>query len=146
MAEYGNHRISVFSKRGTFERSFGEKGTGLGQLTEPRGVAFVKGWLIVSEAKRVSLFSPNGDCQQALQLPGTGQLWGCCATEIDGETVALVTDVRPGNAKVFVLKVPGQSFDQGMSVADIAAKRAAMKKAAEEEKMREWQAARANAK
>jgi len=142
VSDFGNHRISVFSKRGNFERSFGSRGTALGQLNEPRGVAIVKGWVVVTESKRISVFSPAGEPQQILQVPGTGQLWGCCAAEIDGESKVLVTDVRPGNAKVIVLKVLGSAHDEGMSVADMAAKKAALKKEAEEEKMREWQAQR----
>ena len=46
---------------------------------------------------------------------------------------------------MFVLKCVGEAYDNGMTAAELAAKKAALKKAAEDEKMREWQAARANA-
>ena len=142
VSELGNHRISVFSKKGEWKRSFGEKGTGLGQLTEPKGIAFVKGWLMVVESKRVSVFSQSGEPQQILHLPGAGLLWGCCCkTSAGGEQVhAFVTDVRAGYAKVYVLDAIGQPHDGGMSAAELQAKKAAFKKAQEEEKMREWQA------
>ena len=37
VAEHGNHRISVFTKRGVFVRILGGEGKGAGQLFEPRG-------------------------------------------------------------------------------------------------------------
>ena len=100
---------------------------------------------MVIESKRVSVFSQIGEPQQILQLPGSGLLWGCCCkTSAGGEQVhAFVTDVRAGYAKVYVLNAVGQPHDGGMSAADLAAKKAAFKKAQEEEKMREWQATKA---
>ena len=56
-----------------------------------------------------------------------------------------MTDVRAGNAKVFCLDVFGSPYDDGASPAEIAARLASAKKAAEEEKMKEWQAQRAAA-
>ena len=63
VAELGNHRISVFSKKGNYDRSFGSMGTAPGQLFEPRGLCFAKGWLLVAEAKRVSVLSPTGEAR-----------------------------------------------------------------------------------
>ena len=130
--------------RGAFERSFGSKGTGPGQFFEPRGVAFAKGWLLVAEAKRVSVLSPQGEVKQILELPGAGLLWGVCGAA-DGKR-AYVTDVRAGNAKVFSLDVVGVAYDDGASPAELAARLAQAKKAAEEEKLKEWQASRAAGK
>jgi len=135
VAETGNHRISVFSKRGDFQRCFGE-----GQLTEPRGLAFVKGWLFVVEAKRCSVFSPAGAPVQVVELPHVGQLWGCCYDAAASHVY--VTDIRAGNPKIFVLHARGTSFDDGMSEAERSAKKAMLKKAAEEEKIREWKEAK----
>ena len=45
-----------------------------------------------------------------------------------------------------MLNVVGHAYDDGASAADIAARIAAEKKKAEEEKMREWQAQRSAAK
>ena len=59
---------------------------------------------------------------------------------------AYVTDVRAGNAKVFCLDVIGSPYDDGASPAEVAARLAAAKKAAEEEKLKEWQAQRAAGK
>ena len=102
VSEGGNHRISVFTKKGAFERTFGERGEALGgSLHEPKGLTFVNGWLLVVESKRISIFSPNGEPQQTLSLPGAGHLWGCCAAGSDeGDMYAYVTDLRAGNAKV----------------------------------------------
>ena len=140
----GTHRISVFSKKGAFERCFGEKGTQPGQLTEPRGLAFAKGWLLVAEAKRVSVFAPSGEVKQVLELPSAGLLWGVCSSP-DGKR-AYVTDVRAGNAKVFCLDVLGEAYDDGATPAEVAARLAAAKKRAEEERLAEWQAQRAAGK
>ena len=140
VAELGNHRISVFSKKGNYDRSFGSMGTAPGQLFEPRGLCFAKGWLLVAEAKRVSVLSPTGEARQVCDLPGAGLLWGVCAAS---DARAYVTDVRAGNAKVFCLELVGAAYDDGASPAEIAARVAAAKKAAEEEKLKEWQAQRA---
>ena len=55
VAEFGNHRISVFTKRGNFERILGGEGKAPGQFYQPRGLLFVKGWLLVTEPKRVTV-------------------------------------------------------------------------------------------
>ena len=81
---------------------------------------------------------------QVLELPGAGMLWGVCGAA-DGKR-AYVTDVRAGNAKVFCLDVLGAAYDDGASPHELAARVAAAKKAAEEEKMKEWQASRAAGK
>jgi len=137
VSETGNHRISVFSKKGDFQRCFGSgPGIGLGQLNEPRGLTFVKGWLLVVESKRCTVFSPQGVPHHLVELPHVGQLWGCC---FDAEaSTAYVTDIRAGNPKIFVLHAHGMSFDDGMTENERAAKKAMLKKAAEEEKMREY--------
>ena len=36
VAEYGNHRISVFNKKGNFERVIGSEGKAPGQFYQPR--------------------------------------------------------------------------------------------------------------
>lgn len=144
VSELGSHRISVFSKKGQFERCFGEKGTLPGQLLEPRSIAFAKGWLLIAESKRVSVFAPSGEAKQVLDIPGAGLLWGVCSS-LEGKT-AYVTDVRAGNAKVVCLDVVGAAYDDGATPAELAARLAAAKKRVEEEKMAEWQAQRAAGK
>ena len=99
VAEYGNHRISVFTKRGNFERVIGSEGKAPGQFYQPRGLLFVRGWLVVTEPKRVSVLAPDGEVRQTVELPGAGQLWGVCKDE----NRVYVTDIRAGQAKVFVL-------------------------------------------
>ena len=59
VSEVGTHRISVFTKKGAFERCFGRKGVGTGEFIEPRGLALAKGWLLVAESRRVSVLSPG---------------------------------------------------------------------------------------
>ena len=96
VAEFGNHRISVFTKKGNFERILGSEGKAPGQFYQPRSVMLVKGWLLVTEPKRVTILSPDGELQQCLDLPGAGQLWGACKDEAH----VYVTDIRAGHAKV----------------------------------------------
>ena len=55
VAEFGNHRISVFTKKGNFERILGGEGKEPGRFFQPRSVIIVKGWLLVTEPKRVTV-------------------------------------------------------------------------------------------
>jgi len=139
VAEFGNHRISVFTKRGNFERILGGEGKAPGQFFQPRGVLVVKGWILVTEPKRVTVLSPDGEPQQILELPGAGQLWGACKDE----SRAYVTDIRAGHARIFVLNVVGTQFDDGTSGKSVAANAAAAKAAEAAAKLKEWKEARA---
>ena len=134
VAEYGNHRISVFTKRGVFVRILRGEGKAAGQLFEPRCVAIIKGWVVVTEARRVQVLSPEGESRQVLEIPGSGSLWGICKDE---HSRAYVTDVRPGHARIHVLQVVGQNYDEGASASAVA--NAALLKAAEAAaKLKEW--------
>jgi len=139
VAEFSNHRVSVFTKRGNFERIIGSEGKGPGQFFQPRGLLVVKGWLIVTEAKRLTVMAPDGEVQQILELPDAGQLWGVCKDE----TRAYVTDIRAGHAKVYVLNIVGAQCDDGNNKADIAGVAAAAKAAEAAAKLKEWKEARA---
>lgn len=100
----------------------------------------MRGWLVVTEAKRVSVLAPDGELRQTIDLPGAGQLWGACKDE----NRAYVTDIRAGQAKVFVLNIVGSQYDDGNS--KTAENNAAAQKAAEAAaKLKEWKEARANA-
>lgn len=137
IAEFGNHRISVFTKKGNFDRILGSEGKAPGQFFQPRGLVVVKGWLLITEPKRVTIMSPSdGEVQQILELPGAGQLWGTCKDE----SRAYVTDIRAGHARIFVLNIVGAQCDDGTSgsKADNSAK--AAEAAA---KLKEWKEARA---
>ena len=138
IAEYGNHRISVFTKRGNFERVIGTEGKGPGQFYQPRGLLFVRGWLVVTEPKRVQVLAPDGELRQTIDLPGAGQLWGACKDE----SRAYVTDIRAGQAKVFVLNIVGQQYDDGTTTTK-AGDAAAQKAAEAAAKLKEWKEARA---
>lgn len=141
VAEYGNHRISVFTKRGVFVRILGEEGKNPGQFFQPRGVLIVRGWVLVTEAKRVQVLSPDGEVKQVLELPGAGSLWGACKDN-DNQKV-YVTDIRAGHAKIFVLTLVGAAHDDGTSVAAVA-NAAALKAAEAAAKLKEWRDARAS--
>ena len=109
-----------------------------------RGLVFVKGWLVATEAKRVSVLAPtDGEVRQTIELPGAGQLWGIAKDE----SFAYVTDIRAGQAKVFVLKVVGTNYEEGGGGNKGDANAAAAKAAEAAAKLKEWKEARAaNAK
>ena len=95
---------------------------------------------MVTESKRVSVLAPDGEVRQTVELPGAGQLWGACKDE----NRCYVTDIRAGQAKVFVLNIVGSQYDDG-SKPDAGATNAAAAKAAEAAaKLKEWKEARAN--
>ena len=61
VAEYGNHRVQVLDKNGTFIRKFGEQGTAPGQLSHPRDLIFLPdGRLIVGDNSYLNYFDSNG--------------------------------------------------------------------------------------
>ncbi len=41
-----------------------QSGQAPGQFYQPRGVVFARGWLVVTEAKRVSVLAPDGELRQ----------------------------------------------------------------------------------
>ena len=109
------------------------------------GLCFARGWLIVVEAKRACVVAPDsGTVKQVLEFPQAGMCWGACYDE--EQSRVYVTDIRANKAKIFAMRVIGAAFDDGSSPEQLAARLAAARKAAEEEKMREWQAARDAAK
>ena len=64
VAEFTNHRVSVFSSDGTHLRSFGRKGRNPGEFNFPTGIAFDNnGNIIVADFdnNRVQVFSGNGE-------------------------------------------------------------------------------------
>ena len=99
----------------------------------------MRGWLVVTEAKRVSVLAPDGEVRQTIDLPGAGQLWGACKDE----NRAYVTDIRAGQAKVFVLNIVGTQYDDGTSGSAAASNAAAAKAAEAAAKLKEWKEARA---
>ena len=101
----------------------------------------MRGWLVVTEAKRVSVLAPDGELRQTIDLPGAGQLWGACKDE----NRAYVTDIRAGQAKVFVLNIVGSQYEDGNSNSAAAQNAAAQKAAEAAAKLKEWKEARANA-
>ena len=99
----------------------------------------MRGWLVVTESKRVSVLAPDGEVRQVIELPGAGQLWGACKDE----NRAYVTDIRAGQAKVFVLNIVGNQYDDGNNNSSAAANAAAAKAAEAAAKLKEWKEARA---
>jgi len=64
VAEYSNHRVSVFNSNGQFLRKFGSKGNGNGQLSGPYGLGLLSnGNIAVCECNnlRFSIFDSQGN-------------------------------------------------------------------------------------
>ncbi len=74
VADSGNNRIERFNLTGGEAMSWGEKGSGLGQFSYPRGVAANEGEVIVSDDDnhRIQKFAPEGAFQAAAGSYGTG--------------------------------------------------------------------------
>jgi hypothetical protein len=80
------HRISVFcALSGRFVRALGEPSMGgsarRGELASPFGALVVRNLLVVSEATRLQLFSLDGVCVHALEVPNASNLSGVCASD-----------------------------------------------------------------
>ena len=59
VADLKNHRVSMFTGEGQFLRSFGTKEAGLGQFSDPRGIAVDRDGLVyVSDCanNRIQIF------------------------------------------------------------------------------------------
>ena len=110
-----NHRIQVFAPdadgRMRFKRKFGGQGLAPGRFHEPRGLAAVRGKLVVAEDKRVQCLSPSGAPLQVVPVPGRHtRLRGVGAASGVGasEQCVWVADhsvVGPGGDAVHVLRV-----------------------------------------
>jgi sugar lactone lactonase YvrE len=74
VADSGNNRIERFNLEGGEPMQWGERGSGLGQFSYPRGVAANESEVIVSDDDnhRIEKFSPEGAFQAAAGAYGTG--------------------------------------------------------------------------
>jgi sugar lactone lactonase YvrE len=75
VADTGNSRIQIFKPDGTFDRAFGEAGSGSGQMGEPNGVAVSDaGDIYVTDAKSHKLmrFKPDGSFDKEWRGPEGG--------------------------------------------------------------------------
>jgi hypothetical protein len=78
VADWRNDRIQKFSPSGQFLASYGESGTGEGQLQRPSGVAVdPEGFLYVADwgNERVQVLAPDGSCQVVLKGQATLSRW-----------------------------------------------------------------------
>ncbi|XP_020902172.1 E3 ubiquitin-protein ligase TRIM71-like [Exaiptasia diaphana] len=95
IADYGNHRIVIFSVDGECLRRFGDKGTGGGQLTDPIGVVFNKDRLLVTDNNdgngRLQEFDLNGTyCRTIYKQQGV-RLFGMCSAH---ENIAVCYEIQ----------------------------------------------------
>ncbi|XP_019850714.1 PREDICTED: RING finger protein nhl-1-like [Amphimedon queenslandica] len=76
IVESSNHRVQVLNQDLTFSHKFGTQGTGPGQFTRPRDIAFDKaGNIYITDAgnHRIQKFSASGKFVCHIGSPGNGQ-------------------------------------------------------------------------
>ncbi len=114
VTDRGSNHIYEFEK-GNYVRTFGESGTGNGQLAKPHGVAIdSKGnvWVADTGNNRIEEFSPEGAYIAAYGTSGTGhgQFSNPQGIAIDSEGNVWVADT--GNNRVQVLSSTGVYIQQ----------------------------------
>ena len=74
VSDRSKHRIAVLNKGGDFSFAFGAKGSGFGQLDEPRGIAVHAMQVYVADMcnHRIALFSPDGTPRRPIGSHGDG--------------------------------------------------------------------------
>jgi hypothetical protein len=85
VTEFGDHCVSVFSPSGEKLLSFGELGSGPGQMVGPREVAVDgEGNILVVDSfnHRIQRFTSDGQYSTAVGTEGSGYLRFCCPTGI----------------------------------------------------------------
>lgn len=106
MPEAGNHRVSVWDLDGNFLFTFGEHGTGDGQLNNPEAAKFnSEGKLYVSDLKndRIQVFDADGKFLFKFGESGqaAGQLKSPAGIGIDAEDNVYVAEIGNDRVQVF---------------------------------------------
>ncbi len=106
VADFGNHRIQVFTDEGDFLKQLGRPGEGRGELKEPWGVAVdSSGRVYVSEQwnHRVSVFVSEGLClkQFGSEGEGPGQFCRPQGLAVDSSGVVYVCDFDNNRIQLF---------------------------------------------
>lgn len=113
VADGANHRVQVFDINGTFDRSYGEEGEGIGQLQRPRDVCLTpENDIVVADTgnNRVQIFHPNGSISVLGSGPGSepGQLRKPSGVAVCTDGRLVVADT--GNHRIQVCLVSFFSF------------------------------------
>jgi DNA-binding beta-propeller fold protein YncE len=106
IAEAGNHRISVFNMAGEFEYSFGELGTGEGQMNRPEAAKHDSaGRIVVADFgnHRIQFFTPAGEFLGAFGREGgePGQFRRPTGIALDARDNIYVCDSGNNRVQVF---------------------------------------------
>jgi sugar lactone lactonase YvrE len=111
VCEKGSHRILVLSGAGSLLRSFGGFGTGLGNLSEPMGVAVSEPdktlWVAEWGNNRIQSFSTWGEPQSIL---GKGRLKAPESVTLDGKGRIWVADT--GHDRVAAFSEAGEEVGE----------------------------------
>ncbi|XP_020910758.1 E3 ubiquitin-protein ligase TRIM71 [Exaiptasia diaphana] len=105
IADFGNHRIVIFSVDGEYLRHFGDEGSGEGQLTNPLGVVFNKDRLLVTDNNdgngRLQEFDLNGTYCRTIYKQRGVQLFGMCSAHESIAVCYKIQNRRQSGIKVF---------------------------------------------
>ena len=106
VADTNNHRIQILDENLAFSKMFGSKGSDVGQLDEPWGLAFDSDQLLyVADSKnhRVQKFTPGGEFLFAFGEKGygKGKLMTPAGIAVDGNNFVYVSDFKNHYISVF---------------------------------------------
>ncbi|MDQ5937245.1 MAG: Non-specific serine/threonine protein kinase [Cyanobacteriota bacterium erpe_2018_sw_21hr_WHONDRS-SW48-000092_B_bin.40] len=116
LADYGSSKIFVFNKQGSVLRSFGNKGSELGELNIPRSVAvdrFDRSYVCDSFNNRLSIFDASGRVLYTFGEKGSGpsQLVNPSDIAIDNQ-YGIVFVCDRGNRRVQIYQLSGDFTGQ----------------------------------
>ena len=120
VADGANHRVQVFGIDGTFDRSYGEEGEGVGQLQRPRDVCLTPDDdIVVADTgnHRVQIFHRDGSVSVFGNGPGSepGQLRKPSGVAVCPQGRLIVADSGNHRIQVFCTVFFAFSFGEKMS-------------------------------
>jgi DNA-binding beta-propeller fold protein YncE len=108
---YDHARIALFTPNGAFDRQFGERGVGPGQLETPHGVIVDEaGRILVADREnaRIQVFDEAGTVLDVWDDPRLGRPWGLALGDDDHVFVVDGGDQDPERPRTRVLEVDAE--------------------------------------
>ena len=105
VADHNNHRIQVLDQDGKYVREYGQRGSGLGQLSSPVCIHVDHDYVYVSEMSnhRVSVFTTSGRFVHTIGRHGSGpgELHGPRGVVVDTDGFVYVCDYYNDRVQIF---------------------------------------------
>jgi sugar lactone lactonase YvrE len=113
------NRVVIFTAKGKYKESFGNKGSGDGELSSPRGIAYHDGILYVADSgnERIELFGDNGVFLNTLEIdnsPGNKAAQEKKLPYKLNKPVSITID--PSGQVIYVLDVDSSLFSDTYSI------------------------------